>query len=88
MTCKKCGATLQEKDNKFICPQCGAEFEKGGAELTAPAETSEYIKPRWFSSKKNILIVILAAVLVLGIGAGITVVAVTNSPARRVSRGI
>lgn len=105
MFCENCGAELQQKDNKLVCPKCGAEFdlsapEAAGSETPPSAQSSanaaqpaaetasEYITPRGFSSKKNIIIIILAAVLVLGLGAGITVLAVTNSPSYKVSQGI
>ena len=94
MFCENCGAELQQKENKLVCPKCGAEVD-----LTAPEQTlaisqldaeaaSEYITPRGFSSKKNIIIIILAAVLVIGLGAGITAIAITNSPSFKVSQGI
>ncbi len=86
MKCEKCGAELQQKDDKLVCPNCGAEYVEQAQPATETA--SEYITPRGFSSKKNIIIIILTAILVLGLGAGITAIAVTNSPSFRVSQGI
>lgn len=103
MFCSKCGSSLEEKDGKIICPKCGVLLDKNedqpAPEVATPEPTSanprpaaetalEYIPPRGFSSKKNIIIIILAAVLVLGLGAGITAIAVTNSPSFKTSQGI
>ncbi len=91
MICEKCGAELQQKDDKLVCPKCGAEYLVPTSATPQPAaETaSEYITPRGFSSKKNIIIIVLAAVLVLGLGAGITAFAIiTNSSSYKASQGI
>lgn len=84
MFCENCGAQLQQKKNKLVCPNCGKKYQLEGNEI----EKDEYIKPRGMSSKKNIIIVIIAAVLVLGLGAGITAIAVTNSPSYKISHGL
>lgn len=99
MYCKICGSLLTAQGDKLICPQCGAEYVRA-ANLTpmqsnytpmqnnyTPAETPD-VKPRGFSSKKNILIIILAAVVALCLGAGITIFAMNNTSEHKVSRGI
>lgn len=51
---------------------------------TAAAE----VTPRGFSSKKRILLIVLAAVVALCLGAGITVFALNNTPSRKVSHSM
>lgn len=84
MICKNCGGELQEKDGKLVCAKCGAEFN----ENEKPESAEVIVAPRGFSSKKNIIIIILAGILVLGLGAGITEIAVTNSPSYKVSQSL
>ncbi len=56
MICEKCGEEIPE--NETVCPKCGAE--NAGQEIS--------IKPRGFSSKTNIIIIVTAALLALGAG--------------------
>lgn len=82
MYCKKCGAQILENETK--CPKCGTD---NIAENISAAGKERAI-PRGFSSKKNILTIIIAAFLL--IGGGITAVAVTsyNSPSAKLSRAL
>ena len=84
MFCENCGAQLQQKKNKLVCPKCGKKYQLEDS----GKEKDEYIKPHRMSPKKNIIIIIIAALLVLGIGAGATVLAVTNTPSYKVSHGL
>ena len=61
------------------CPKCGTTF---------PIVEETTVAPRGFSAKKNIVIILLAALLVLGAGAAVTVTAVTHSVSYRVSHGL
>ena len=75
MFCEKCGGELRQEENKLICTKCGAEFGLDyNADDEADSKGAEYVIPRGFSSKKNIIIIIVAVLLMIcGIG---TIVAV------------
>ena len=89
MFCEKCGGKLLQKKNILICEKCGAEFRLDYNEGSDGFNDSgEYIVPRGFSAKKNIIIILLAALLVLGVGAAVTAFAVTHSPSYLVSHGL
>ncbi len=80
MFCKKCGTEIPE--NEIRCSKCGASVETEPA-----AQRAEVVEtPRGFSNKRNILIIVIAAVLALGIGGTAIGVNVYNSPGSRVSR--
>lgn len=78
MNCKKCGEPLQE--NETICTKCGTENCDSGENL------SETPNLHRFSAKKNIIIIVLAGVLALGIGGTAVALGIYNMPANRVSR--
>ena len=61
------------------CPKCGTTF---------PIVEETTVAPRGFSAKKNIIIILLAALLVLGVGTAVTAFAVTHSPSYQVSHGL
>ena len=82
MICKNCGENIP--DNMKFCTKCGTKIEVN----EEPEAAEELAAPRGFSTKKNIIIIIIAAILVLGLGAGITALAVTNSPSYKVSHGL
>ena len=58
MFCEKCGGELRQEENKLICTKCGAEFGLDyNADDEADSKGAEYVIPRGFSSKKNIIII-------------------------------
>ncbi len=71
MTCKNCGTELPENETK--CPKCGTPVE----DIGISAAGVERAVPRGFSAKKNIIIIVIAAILL--IGSGVTAIAVVNS---------
>ena len=77
MLCKNCGENIPE--NTTTCPNCGTTF---------PTVEEPTVAPRGFSAKKNIIIILLAAFLVLGVGTAVTAFAVTRSPSYQVSHGL
>ena len=77
MICKNCNIEIPE--NTTTCPKCGTTF---------PTVEEATVAPRGFSAKKNIVIILLAALLVLGVGTAITAFAVTHSASYRVSHGL
>ena len=77
MLCKNCNIEIPE--NMTTCPKCGTAF---------PLTEEPTVAPRGFSAKKNIIIIMLAALLVLGVGTAVTAFAVTHSPSYQVSHGL
>ncbi|MGN0639325.1 MAG: leucine-rich repeat domain-containing protein [Oscillospiraceae bacterium] len=78
MFCEKCGGELRQEENKLICTKCGAEY---GLDYNADDDSKgvEYVVPRGFSLKKNIIIIIVAALLMAGIVGAVVAVNVTKS---------
>ncbi len=69
MHCNNCGAKLPENETK--CPDCGTD----NAALVIEPETASQTKAQGrFSNKRNIITIVLAAAVVLGVGAGAAVV--------------
>ena len=73
MTCKNCGSQIPENEN--ICPKCGALSTAEDTNISAAG--AERTVPRGFSPKRNIIIIIITAILL--IGSGITAVALISS---------
>ncbi len=71
MFCNNCGNPLPD-DAKF-CTKCGAELSEEN-EVQAPS--TEYVVPRGFSSKRNIIIIVIAALMAI---ATITTIVAVNS---------
>ena len=89
--CPQCGAEyLMNNANAAptqdlgVPPVQSAEIVPAQDIATAAAE----VTPRGFSSKKRILLIVLAAVVALCLGAGITVFALNNTPSRKVSHSM
>ncbi len=74
MICEKCGEEIPE--NETFCPKCGAE---------SPVQEIS-VKPRGFSSKANIIIIVAAALLALGAGGSIIAFGTSNKAATHISR--
>ena len=82
MTCKNCGMQIPKNETK--CPKCGTDNSAEETTFSAPAVES--VVPKGFSAKKNIIIIIIATLIALGVGGTAAAVGISNAPANRVSR--
>lgn len=77
MFCENCGNELRQEENKLVCTKCGTEYS---AESEIQTPSAELVVPKVFSSKKNIIIIIAAAVISIG-AVGAVVAVNMNKPA-------
>lgn len=87
MFCEKCGGKLIEKKKRLVCQTCGAKFSLDYSicyfEGNKKEETAESPSSTRFSFKGNVLVIVIAAVLALGIGGTAIGIGISTMPSNR-----
>lgn len=90
MFCEKCGGKLIEKKKRLVCQTCGAKFSLDYSicyfEGNKKEETAESPSSTRFSFKGNVLVIVIAAVLALGIGGTAIGIGISTMPSNRAAR--